>query len=140
MHIYIRLLLTMINLSPLLNYQVNDKVAVGVGPSYMYSRNQETKVVETTYGGRVYGRYQPKPRQPLFLQAELESLNAKNRFNVDIDTQKRQWYSTALIGGGINFPIMKSSSFNITVLRNLLWQNATPVQGSPWVFRVGFQL
>lgn len=140
---------TQIDFSPLLGYKIAEPWTVGVGPSFQFTRNSSDSTSTTNYGGRVFTRFEPSltKRQKAkntvwkwpYLQAEGELLNSQNG---EMDSQQkfiRQWYASALAGAGYRFPIGKSTSFNVTVLYNLSWIEATPLHGSPWVVRAGFQ-
>ena len=129
-----------VDFSPILSYPINDLFQVGFGPSYQFKKSEQTKNFQSSYGGRVYGRYIPRKQQLFFAQIEAESINSSEIDVLDQETINRKWFSAGFIGGGLNFPIGNRSLFNVTALRNVTWNKQTPIHSSPWVLRVGFQI
>ncbi len=70
---------TFIRIAPMLGYNINQRLAVGAGPSYQYfSDNRFTpKFSSSIYGGGTFARY--FIFESIFLQADLEILNLEER-------------------------------------------------------------
>jgi len=133
---------TNIILSPAIGYipkskYLKDKLMVGVGITYMYSRtkyygiNYESNI----YGGRTFIRY--IIFQNFFAYAEDELLNAPVFINSNGD---RQWVNSVFLGGGYLLQLTKKGGIMISVLYNLSWTPIHPLYSSPWNIRVGFML
>lgn len=126
-----------LDFSPIVTKKLADnRFLVGVGPSYQLSKLEGQ--IRTQYGGRAYVRYQPR-KTILFGQTELESMNGLALEANETNEIERNWHQAAFLGGGVNFPILNSSAFTVTALRNLTWKGRTPIHNSPWVVRAGWQ-
>lgn len=128
---------TFINISPRIYYLATEKLWIGVGGTYMYTRYKAPFVpFETsTYGGNLSVTYQIF--QPIFLQAEYEPLNFDS-YNPLVGEYERIWVQGVLLGGGISQQIGRGAVF-LSALYNVTWLDANrSFYGSPWVIRIGF--
>jgi hypothetical protein len=128
---------TFINISPRIYYLATDKIWLGIGGTYMYTRYKAPFVpFETsTYGGNLSVTYQIF--QPIFLQAEYEPLNFDS-YNPIAGEYERIWVQGVLLGGGISQQIGRGAVF-LSALYNVTWLDANrSFYGSPWVIRIGF--
>jgi hypothetical protein len=128
---------TFINLSPRIFYLATDKLWLGLGATYMYTRYKAPFIpFETsTYGANLSVTYQIF--QPIFLQAEYEPLNFES-FNAFDAEYERIWIHGLLLGGGITQSIGRGAVF-LTALYNVTWKDANrSFYGSPWIIRIGF--
>ena len=113
---------------------LDDKLMLGVGATYIYSRVKYADVNYSSniYGGRVFGRY--LITNNIFGYTEYESLNAPNYLNVSND---RMWVNSFFVGGGYQQSIGERSGFTVTVLYNLAWIPTNIIYSSPWNIRFG---
>ncbi len=133
---------TYVAISPRLYYTVSDKLLVGSGITFNYTKFKDypSPYDESyVYGFNFFGIY--KIFDPIFLQAEYEPLSFE-RINVDanyyIIGEERVWINNVLLGGGIAQEFGGNSTVFITVLYNVSWSNAQDsYYSSPWVFRIG---
>lgn len=126
--------LTLINLSPLLGYNVSEKFKAGVGGTYIYLNDNSNLggYTANTYGGRVFVRYQFI--ESLFGHAEYEVLNG----NWFIGEPRRN-VTSIFIGGGFAQPLGKKGTINILLLYNINDGIFSPYSSNP-IFRVGYNL
>lgn len=134
---------TYIDISPLIGYQITEKLSAGVGATYIYYNIKKSVYYgdyETSiYGGRVFGRY--SFMENLFAHAETELLNMEvPEIIIGTNNYKliRDNVVSVLAGGGYAQPIGDRSA----LLMMLLW-NFTENQYSPYenpIFRIGFNV
>lgn len=131
---------TNVNLSPMVGYELTEKLVGGVGATLMYFRYRYYDINTLYYGGRGFLMYSIFPVVNLI--AEYEALN------VEASYQKRKWLASPLVGASYSQPIGKRlvKAVHFTALYNLSYnnqidqysgQNLSPY-GSPFVFRVTF--
>lgn len=139
--------ITQINISPLIGYRITDKFVAGGGPSYIYTSYKYSnglKVENTILGGRVFGQH--IIFENLAARAEFEYLSIEYPvgFNGTDFIKTKEWVANPLVGLSYNLPLGRKSSFNITALYNLNYQNSLNRQylygNSPLVIRAGFML
>lgn len=126
---------TYIEASPLLIYNVNERLQLGPGLTYIYLRNNVQPFVYSTsiFGGRLFGRYFVLP--DAFLQTELETLNFEER---NADFSGRYTIFNPLVGGGYRIPGGRlGGGFFFTALYNLNYQANLSPYPSPLIVRVG---
>ena len=123
--------ITIIEISPLLGYQITDRVSVGLGVTYLHYSDNVNQYKTNVYGGRVFARYNLFPN--LFLHAEAEELNGEWVY-------PDRWWELALpVGAGYRQPLGDFSSFTFMLLYNLNHTAYSPYQ-SPVIVRVGFNI
>lgn len=131
---------TNVNLSPMVGYELTEKLVGGVGATLMYFRSRYYSISTVYYGGRGFLMYSVFPM--INLIGEFEGMN------VEASYQKRKWLGSPLIGASYSQPIGKRliKGVHFTILYNLSYnnqidqysgQNLSPYS-SPFVFRVTF--
>ena len=124
--------MSIIEASPLIGYKITDKLAVGVGITYIYYRLKMDNSIFSTnvYGGRIFARYYIL--ENIFAHAEYEVLNLErydmvtNRTNVE----------SLFVGGGYRMKVGERSYFSIMALWNLKDNYYSPYSNP--VIRAGF--
>ncbi|CAG5071597.1 hypothetical protein DYBT9623_03593 [Dyadobacter sp. CECT 9623] len=133
---------TNINLSPMVGYELTEKLVGGVGITYMFFKQRYFDAY-SYYGGKGFLMY--NVIKPINLIAEVEPLNVVGNY------QKRQWIVSPMLGAAYSVPtggrIAKAVHF--TLLYNFNYYNqvdnsAGPAAaitnlspyGSPVVFRI----
>lgn len=124
---------TLINISPVLGYQVSEKVQAGIGGIYLYYgyRDQFQSFVSHTLGGRVFSRQYLF--ETFFLHQEIEALNG-----VWIINEPRYTLLSVFVGGGYTQQISPRFTISILGLYNLNETQYTPYGSNP-LLRVGTQ-
>jgi hypothetical protein len=129
---------TLIDFSPLVGVMITPKFSSGVGITYQYFNDQRFLGGETSsYGGRLFGRYNVLPN--IFLHSEFESINFDN-YNFSSEQFERIWSNGLFLGGGYFVPFGPRGGANFTFLYNVLHDNLQSPYGEPYVIRVGFVL
>jgi hypothetical protein len=140
---------TYVGISPMAGYYITPKIVTGIGATYeyYYEKWYSKSISSSIFGGRIYGQYtfideigkstRYKTNMGFFGQVEYEAINLDRDFS---DTQKssktnRYWLHGVLVGGGIKQIIGKHSSFNISVMFNILEDKRSPYSNP--VARVG---
>lgn len=134
--------ITYIRIAPLIGYNLNPKLSVGLSPSYeYYSDNRTTpKFTSTMYGGSAFARYFVLPS--IFLQASpevlnLESVPQQNPITGDFEiTGNRVTIPILLLGGGFSQRSPNGSGFFISVLYDVIQDLNSPYPNN-LVFRIG---
>lgn len=126
-----------INLAPLFTNKQGEKLKLGLGPIYQYTRDTQNKTSSGQFGARAMGRFIPKKSYP-YLQTEAEAMNGNGGF-LDGTDKSRDWYMAYMLGAGHTFPLGEHSGVDIAVLRILNWNGQTPIHFSPWVVRMGWR-
>jgi hypothetical protein len=129
--------MTLIEISPLVGYNITPKFSIGLSPTYKYYKfndyyGQNLDLKTNVWGGSIFSRYYIFDN--VFAHVEYESL----LYNIQSPgyPEMKQQYNSFFVGGGYNQRIGENSGMYIMVLWNL---NDTP--GSPYVnpiIRVGF--
>lgn len=128
--------ITLIDVSPLAGVMITPKLSGGVGMTFQYYDDNRIQGAEgTSYGGRLFGRYNIFPN--IFAHAEYESINweAYDYFAEDF---RRIWTDALFLGGGYFAPFGPRGGANFTFLYNVLYDNQTSYYAEPYVIRVGF--
>jgi len=115
---------TNIEVSPVVGLWVLPRVAVAIGPEYMYY--QDPYYSTSIYGGKVYSELvllqdlnniiPAGMHMGIFLHAEYESLSLESEMWNTAYSSKRFMLNTALAGGGISQRLGQRSSLNFMVL------------------------
>lgn len=101
-----------LNLSPNLGYKLTEKMSVGTGVSYIYTKTNGIDFHD--YGANVFTRY--RVFDQIFAMAQYEVLS----YDYGLE-RGRDIYSTVLVGGGLVQPIGANANFIVSVLYNLLY-------------------
>lgn len=129
---------TLIDISPLVGVMVTPKLSGGLGGTFQYFNDRRFQGGEgTSYGGRLFGRYNVLPN--IFTHAEYESINW-NAYDFFADEFRRTWTNALFLGGGYFVPFGNRGGTNFTFLYNVLHDNRNSYYSEPYVIRVGFVL
>lgn len=137
-----------IGLSPVVAYQASERLVLGVGVNYLYSRwraetNQGriTLAKSTQYGGRGFGMFEIVPSlvPGLYAHGEVESTSfeplnySTGRFG------SRQTVVAPLLGLTYSQRVGRLAGINVSALYNINYTNqSAQVYNSPFVFRIMF--
>lgn len=139
-----------LGISPVIAYQATERMIVGIGGSYTYTRykaytNTGATVPYLTYnqyGGRGFVMYEfiPSILPNLFLHGELESTTVQQTENqTGLSTSAA--LTSPLVGVTYSQPISRRFGVNLTALYNLNYSDnnlARTIYGSPFVLRLSF--
>lgn len=138
----------MIGLSPVVAYQASERLVLGVGANYLYSRwraetsqGRITLAKSTQYGGRGFGMYEVVPSlvPGLYAHGEVESTSFEQ---LDFNTGRfgnRQTVVAPLVGLTYSQRIGRLAGINVSALYNLNYTNqSAQIYRSPLVFRIMF--
>lgn len=129
--------ITLVDVSPLVGVMITNRYSAGLGVTYQYFNDRRYVGGSTsTYGGRVFNRYNVLPN--IFLHGEFETINFDN-FNQFNGEFSRIWSNALFLGAGYFAPFGGGrGGANFTFLYNLLHDNLRSPYGEPYVIRVGF--
>ena len=131
-------LTTLIDVSPLVGVMITDKLSTGLGATFQYfDDNRFQGSTGSSYGGRVFGRYNLLPN--IFAYTELESINW-NAYSFVNERFERTWTEAFFVGAGYFAPFGSRGGANFTFLYNLKHDNRFSYYSEPYVIRVGFVL
>lgn len=129
---------TLIDVSPLVGAMITDRLSGGVGATYQYyDDNRFQGASGSSYGGRLFGRYNVLPN--IFAYSEFEKINW-NAYSLVNERFQRTWTNAFFIGAGYFAPFGSRGGANFTFLYNLLHDNRFSYYSEPYVIRVGFVL
>ena len=127
---------TLIDVSPLVGVMITPRLSGGVGATFQYYDDSRFQGADgTSYGGRVFGRYNILPN--IFAQAEYESINWE-AYDFFAEDYRRIWSDALFLGGGYFVPFGRRGGANFTFLYNVLHDNQNSYYAEPYVIRVGF--
>ncbi|NVO01984.1 MAG: hypothetical protein HXX09_04725 [Bacteroidetes bacterium] len=131
---------TLVNVSPMLGYNITKNLGFGIGGTYQYFRYKNSTYNYTfsinEYGGRAFVRY--LAIYNLFAYAEYEVLNLQRFDQYGIYNKNRYFASSAFLGPGYRERIGEKSYIYIMLLWNF---NETP--DSPYnnpILRTGIEI
>ncbi|SOD96620.1 hypothetical protein [Spirosoma fluviale] len=141
-----------LGVSPVVAYQATERLIVGLGGSYTYTRYKAYTSTNTTvpyrtlnqYGGRGFLMYEfiPSILPNLYLHGEVESTTIKDKFEQPGLPAPATYSMTApLVGVTYSQPISRRFGVNLTALYNLNYSNtgaSNLIYGSPFVLRLSF--
>ncbi|HZY82524.1 MAG TPA: hypothetical protein VFE50_23520 [Cyclobacteriaceae bacterium] len=119
---------TQFSVSPLVGYRITMPWAAGVQVTYQQLNLQSQKVKLSQYAVAPFTQYR---FGKLFGYAEYQMISVPT-----VDNSSRTWYKRLPIGLGFTQPIGKRAAINAVALYDVLYNRATSVFGSPWVFRI----
>ncbi len=129
---------TLIDVSPLVGVMITDRLSGGVGATYQYyDDNRFQGASGSSYGGRLFGRYNVLPN--IFAYSEFEKINW-NAYSLVNERFQRTWTNAFFVGAGYFAPFGSRGGANFTFLYNLLHDNRFSYYSEPYVIRVGFVL
>ncbi|QJD77886.1 hypothetical protein [Spirosoma rhododendri] len=140
-----------IGVSPVIAYQTTERLLLGVGGTYAYTRYKAISNTGATvpfqtynqYGGRVFAMYEfiPSILPNLYLHGEVENSSISVR-NDQSGATGNYSLTAPLLGLTYSQPISGRFGINLTALYNLNYnQNqavAQAIYGSPLVIRLSF--
>lgn len=143
---------TYIDISPMVGYHVLDRLAVGLGPHYIFLSQKATAAYPDDYQTHSYGlkgfarfslithaeEFLPiNLFSELFVHVEYEGLSLEKAYYVPPYTENGRFiYQGFLVGGGISQRVGLYNSVSFTVLWNINESVSSPYSNP--VFRVGF--
>lgn len=140
-----------LGVSPVVAYQATERLIVGIGGTYTYTRYKAYTSSGTTvpwltynqYGGRGFVMYEfiPSILPNLYLHGELENTTIQETEN-QTGRKVSAGLTSPLVGVTYSQPISRRFGVNLTALYNLNYNDnsglARQVYGSPFVLRLSF--
>lgn len=139
-----------LGVSPVVAYQATERLIVGIGGTYTYTRykaytNTGATVPYLTYnqyGGRGFVMYEfiPSILPNLYLHGELENTTIQQTEN-QTGLKSSTGLTSPLLGVTYSQPISRRFGVNLTALYNLNYSDnalARTIYGSPFVLRLSF--
>lgn len=143
---------TYIEVSPMVGYHPIDRLAVGLGPHYIYQSHKATPTFPYAYQTHSYGlkgfarfyvitnaeEWLPiRLFSELFVHAEYEGLSLEKAYYVPPYTEDGRYiYRGLFLGGGLSQRIGMFSSVSLTVLWDVNESSISPYSNP--IFRIGF--
>ncbi len=133
---------TLIDVSPHIGYYFTEKLALGIGGTYLYYRSNTDYLKYSTsiWGGRVFGRYYIIPEA--FAHVEYEYLNYEaalvDPYGYFTGNTERVGVDNVLVGGGYRQNIGGNAWINLIVLWNIN-ESVYTLYENP-IIRVGMDL
>jgi len=118
---------TLIDVSPVLEYHFNEHLSSGIGGTYKYYKMKSlyggSDLTSHYYGGSLFARYYMGDEfldflKDVFLHTEYEMLNIRYKA-YDDSGYINDMVESVFVGGGYRSPIGRNSYANILVLWNL---------------------
>lgn len=134
---------TNVNLSPMVGYELTEKLLGGVGATVMWYKSNYFGFNSVYYGGRAFFMYKVFPM--VNIQAEYEAMNVIADTFVKYDTRK--WLGSPMLGASYSQPLggKFTKAIHMTLLYNFNYNNQLDDFGnnispysSPFVFRITF--
>lgn len=122
--------ITVVNISPIVGYKITERLAAGVGVTYMYYDYKAYNFSSSIYGGNIFGRVYVLPN--VFAHVEYEVLNIDSYDFPGTRTNIENIY----VGGGIRQQMGERSYMTIMALWNVNDSKYSPY-GNP-IIRMGF--
>lgn len=131
--------MTLIEVSPLVGYNITPKFSVGLSPTYKFYKyndyyGQNLDLTTNVWGGSVFSRY--FIFENVFAHVEYESLLYNTQTPGYPET--KQQYNSFFVGGGYNQRIGGNSGMYILVLWNLNDSYDSPYTNP--IIRIGFSV
>ncbi|MBN8824060.1 MULTISPECIES: hypothetical protein [unclassified Spirosoma] len=139
-----------LGVSPVIAYQATERMLIGIGGSYTYTRYKAyTNTGQTVpyltynqYGGRGFVMYEfiPSILPNLYLHGEIESTTIQQLEN-QTGAKTSAALTAPLVGVTYSQPISRRFGVNLTALYNLNYNDnslARTIYGSPFVLRLSF--
>lgn len=142
---------TYIELPPYVGYKITPYFWAGLGPLYMYYKDNDWNYETSIYGGKVFTQlFLIKDLDEkihinlgdLFLYAESTMSNLEPT-DLDYNTgalikHPRRWINSTLIGFGFRYPIGYRSGFSLNILWDIVQDPYSPYSNPE--IRIGFDL
>lgn len=144
---------TYIEVAPLVGYHITDRIAIGIGPHYIYRSQRATPIYPYSFQTHVYGvkgfarfalitnaeQFLPiNIFSDLFAHMEYEgmSLEKEHYYSPSYPDDGRFIYQGFLVGGGFSQRLGPRNSITFMVLWNLNESSRSPYSNP--VFRIGY--
>jgi hypothetical protein len=129
---------TLVQVSPILGYRINENLSVGIGAAYQYAKSNYYNFSTNTYGGSVFGRY--IIWRNIFAYTEYEFLNIEyaELLSTNKIRKQRMNVSSIFVGGGFRQMIGENSAMVFMVLWNLDDSPYSPYVNP--VLRIGLEI
>jgi len=124
---------TMVSLSPIVGYMINNRLSGGIGVTYQYYKSGDFS--DNRYGGQLFMRM--NLIKQIFLYGSYEFINYSTGFTLD---GPRETVARLPLGLGMSQPIGNRSSINFIAAYDVIWDDQLRAYNSPWVFSVYFSL
>lgn len=134
-----------LGVSPVIAYQATERLLLGIGGTYNYTRLKAPIYRPTTfnqYGGRGFAMFEAIPAivPNLYLHGELETTTIQQK--VDGGGSSQASLAAPLLGLTYMQPISRRFGVNLTALYNFNYNANSAIDqaiyGSPFVFRISF--
>ena len=143
---------TYIDLSPMVGYHVMNRLALAIGPHYIFQTQNANAYYQNSYQTHAYGlkgfarfslitnaeEFLPiNLFSELFVHVEYEGLSLEKAYYVPPYTEDGRFiYNGFLVGGGISQRIGMHNSISFTILWDINEMTVSPYSNP--IFRVGF--
>ncbi|MCD4710641.1 MAG: hypothetical protein K8R52_07330 [Bacteroidales bacterium] len=143
---------THIELAPMVGYHVMDRLAVGLGPHYIFQSQKATPTFPYAYQTHSYGlkgfarfslitnaeEFLPiKLFSELFVHAEYEGLSLERAYYIPPYTDEGRYiYRGFLVGGGLSQRVGIYNTISFTILWDINESSVSPYSNP--IFRIGF--
>lgn len=124
---------TVVEVSPLVGYHITDRLAAGIGATYIYLNVKDFDYETNIFGGKVFTEY--AIIENVVAHAEYEVLNFE-AFDDFTDEKKRVNVGSLLVGGGYRQRLGGNSFITLMILYNLTETRYTPYENP--IIRIGF--
>jgi hypothetical protein len=126
---------TLIDISPLVGYQLTPSLSIGGGPIYQYYKinTGRTDFETTIYGGRGIMRYYFSDE--FFAHVEYQKISVE-RVSQFTNELQRVWVPLGLVGGGYLYQVGNNTYLSIQVLFDIIDDVNSPYNSSTF-FRGG---
>lgn len=131
---------TIIDISPIIGYRINEKAAIGTGIIYQYLKYKDFDIKSNTYGAKIFARH--LIINNVFAHVEYEYLNLDYLYfdlNGNYLYKRRVDVGSLFVGGGLLYPIGGNSKFLLMVLYNLNETEMSPYDSNP-IIRAGINI
>lgn len=122
--------ITVVNIAPIMGYNLNKKLSVGLGAKYIYYRERYDQYnwdySTSFYGGSVFSKYILS--ESFLLHAEFEALNSEVREFLST-TSTRKWVPMGFVGAGYKKALGGKSYFQVLALYDVINSPYSPYQG-----------
>ncbi|MBI2271559.1 MAG: hypothetical protein HYU69_14535 [Bacteroidetes bacterium] len=122
--------ITVVNISPIIGYRITERLAAGIGATYIYYNYRALRFSSSIYGASVFGRFYVL--ENIFAHAEYELLNVDSYDFPGTRTNIENIY----VGGGFRQALGGRSYMTIMALWNINESKYSPY-GNP-IIRMGF--
>jgi hypothetical protein len=143
---------TYIDLAPMLGYHVMNRLAIAIGPHYIFQTQNANAYYQSSYQTHAYGlkgfarfslitnaeEFLPiNLFSELFVHVEYEGLSLEKAYYVPPYTEDGRFvYNGFLVGGGLSQRVGMHNSVSFTILWDINEMTVSPYSNP--IFRVGF--